>query len=105
MLQITTTKGLTEATIAEDCLVEKFYTIANILQSKFALIFIQKLEGPDTLYWDFVYKESTLVLHYNIYTGVTIFPLAFSHASNFDNDNVVEIATLIIQEFTLTNSS
>lgn len=36
-------------------------------------VFSTKVDGFDTLYWDFDYNGCTLTLSYNIYEGVTLY--------------------------------
>ena len=96
--KLETDKGWTEAIIDDDCEFEKFYTVADVLSNNFNLTFSNKLNEFDTLYWDFEYKGSELVLHYNIYLGISIFPKAFKSATETDNLSVVEISTLLFQK-------
>ena len=65
--KLETEKGWTEAIVDDDCEFSKFYIVADVLSNDFNLIFSNKLNDFDTLYWDFEYRGSDLVLHYNIY--------------------------------------
>lgn len=94
-----TEKGWTEAIIDDDCEFRNFYTIADLLSSGFNLTFSNKLDDFDTLYWDFEYKGNNLVLHYNIFLGVSVFPKAFKSATQKDNEAVEEISTLLFNKF------
>ncbi|MBE9577245.1 hypothetical protein [Flavobacterium proteolyticum] len=96
--KIVTEKGWTEATIDDDCEFSKFYAVADLLSNEFNLTFSNKLNDFDTLYWDFEYKGNNLVLHYNIYLGISIFPRAFKSATQTDNELVLEISTLLFQK-------
>lgn len=96
--KLETDKGWTEAIIDDDCEFEKFYSVADVLSNYFNLTFSNKLNDFDTLYWDFEYKGTELVLHYNIYLGVSIFPKAFKSATEADNLSVVEISTSLFQK-------
>jgi hypothetical protein len=96
--KIETEKGWTEAIIDNDCEFSKFYIVADLLLSEFNLTFSNKLNDFDTLCWDFEYKGNYLVLHYNIYVGISIFPREFKSASQTDNESVVEISTLLFQK-------
>jgi len=96
--KIETVKGWTEAIIDDDCEFSKFYTVAELLSSEFNLTFSNKLNDFDTLYWDFEFKGNNLVLHYNIYLGISIFPRAFKSATQTDNESVVEISTLLLDK-------
>lgn len=96
--KIETEKGWTEAIIDDDCELSKFYSVADLLLSEFNLTFSNKINDFDTLYWDFEYKGNDLVLHYNIYLGISIFPRAFKSATQKDNESVVEISTLLLHK-------
>ncbi len=96
--QINTTAGWTELVIDDDCEFDKFYRTAKLLKTEFKLRFISKIDDYDTLYWDFKYKTNKLVLHYNIYLGISIFPLALKKATESDNASVIEIGTLLFQK-------
>lgn len=94
--QIDTSKGWTETIIDGDCEFYKFEKIATILKTKLNISFTEQLNDFDSFYWDFHYDKSTLCLHYNIYSGVSIFPKYFQNANQADNDNVIKIATTLM---------
>lgn len=50
-----------------------FRLIANILETKLNIRFIDKINGIDQKYWDFDYKDNILTLHQEHYLGVSIF--------------------------------
>ncbi|MDR6562855.1 MULTISPECIES: hypothetical protein [unclassified Arcicella] len=91
-------KGWTEAIIDDDCGFDKFYKVAHILETNFNLIFTNKLNHFDIIYWDFDFKGSKLVLSYNIYLGISISPLAFKESTLADNNAAEEIGTLLFQK-------
>jgi hypothetical protein len=91
-------KGWTEVIIDGDCEFAKFYKVASVLETHFHISFTNQLNDFDSVYWDFLYNESELVLFYNIYDGVTIFPRAFKEASKIDNAAALEIGTLLFQQ-------
>lgn len=91
-------KGWTEVIIDGDCEFEKFYKVADVLQADFNILFTNKLHDLDTIYWDFNFKDSTLVLFYNIYEGVTIFPKALQDSIQTENECTEEIGTLLYQK-------
>jgi len=86
-----------EAIIDADCNFDRFYFVAGVLQSNFNIIFTNKLNDLDSCYWDFEYKMSKLTLHFNVFVGIRIFPIAFKEATSFENDCVIEISTLLLQ--------
>ena len=97
-MKIDTSKGWTEVVIDDDCSFDKFYPVADILETRFEVSFIKKLNGPDTLYWDFDYEGLQLTLHYNIYLGVSICATALADASAAANDAVLKFGSLLFEE-------
>jgi len=94
-------KGWTEVTINSNCEFNDFYAIADVLKKIFNITFNQKLNDfNSTTYYDFEYKGSKLMIHYNIYLGISIFPKALKNVTVNDNDMVIEISTLLIKELT-----
>jgi hypothetical protein len=73
--QIDTSKGWTEAIIDNDCEISKLEKVAMLLKTKLNIVFTEQLNDFDTYYWDFAYDDSILCLHYNVYSGVSIFPI------------------------------
>lgn len=94
-LTLRTDFGCTEAVIDDDCGQKRFYEVADILSDSLNIQFLNKVDDFDSLVWDFTYKTHTLTLHYNIYTGISIYPLKFREAPRKDNDAVVEIAQFL----------
>ncbi len=90
-------KGWIEAIIDGNCDFSKFYEAANILEKDLKVSFTSKLNDFDTLYWDFIYKESQLTLHYNIYLGLSVFPKEFKSASISDNAYAGEIGQWLFE--------
>ena len=91
-LTLRTDFGCTEAVIDDDCGLKRFYEVADILSEDLDIKFLAKLDDFDSLVWDFNFKGHTLTLHYNIYTGISIYPRKFRDAQRKDNDAVVEVA-------------
>ena len=94
-LLLRTSSGSTEAVISDEGSLRDFYHVANILTQDFAVLFHEKLDDFDTIYWDFKFKNRALTLHYNIYNGITIFPTKIKDAGSKDNKAVVELAGLL----------
>lgn len=94
-LMLRTDFGCTEAVIDDDCGLKRFYEVADILSEDLEIKFINKLDDFDSLVWDFNFKGHTLTLHYNIYTGISIYPRKFRDAPRKDNDAVVEVAQFL----------
>lgn len=102
-LTLRTDFGWTEAVVDEDGGLRRFYEVANLLQN-LQVKFSTKLDDFDSIYWDFSYKKNALTLHYNIYTGITIYPQKFAQANKKENEAVVEVAGLLETEL-LVNTS
>jgi hypothetical protein len=94
-LTLRTDFGCTEAVIDDDCGLKRFYEVANILSDDLDVNFNHKTDDFDSLMWDFAFKGHALTLHYNIYTGISIYPRKFREAPRKDNDAVVEVARFL----------
>lgn len=103
-LTLRTNFGCTEAIIDDDCGLKRFYQVANILADDLKIRFTKKEDDFDTLTWDFIYRNHLLTLHYNIYTGISIYPHKFREAVRKENDAVVEVAKFLENKL-LVNSA
>ena len=84
-LKIEKDKGWSEAILDDNCGYDKFYKTAGVIESAFRTRFIKKVDGFDSLYWDFKYHNVPLTLHYNVYLGVSLFPTYCKDASAAEN--------------------
>ena len=84
--------GFTEAVIDEDGGLKRFYEVANLLTEELDIRFNHKLDDFDSLIWDFSYKGQPLSLHYNIYTGICLYPKQAQKAIERENKAVAEVA-------------
>jgi hypothetical protein len=91
-MKINNVQGWTEAFIDENCTNEKFYKVAGILHTTLGITFKNKIADLDSMYWDFVFNDAELTLHYNNYVGVSIFPRALINAVSVENKTVTELA-------------
>lgn len=83
--------GCTEAVIDENCGFDKFYGIAGLLTDKLQVNFTNKIDGLNTSYWDFNFRGQKLTLHYNIYNGVSIFPVRSKSSLQKDDSVILEL--------------
>lgn len=97
-LTLRTDFGCTEAIIDDDCGLKRFYEVANMLTDQLAIRFTAKQDDFDTLTWNFLYRGLSLTLHYNIYTGISIYPFKTREAKRKENDAVVEVARFLEQK-------
>lgn len=92
MLTLKSDHGCTEAILFESCPQDQFFRVADVMSDSFKISFINKLDDFDSLYWDFKYKGHRLILHYNIYNGISIYPSCPEDAVEKENKAVEELA-------------
>ncbi len=91
---LTSAGGCIEAVIDDNCGMKKFLSIANVLGKERKIKFIAKEDNSDTIEWSFKYKGQQLILHYNIYNGVSI-----CNKTSKDNKLVSELASMLERKF------
>ena len=89
-----TNYGGTEAVIDVNCVISKFYLIADTLTDELQITFLNQIDDAETLDWDFQYKNHYLTLHYNIFNGVSILPQSHNGKAK-ENNAVMEIASFL----------
>lgn len=94
-LTLRTTLGCTEAVIDDDGGLKRFYQVADILSADFKIHFSRKEDDFDSIDWEFSFNGHPLTLHYNIYTGVSVFPTKTRDALRKDNKAVVDLANVL----------
>ena len=87
--------GCTEAIIDDDGGLKRFYQVAEILSKDFNVDFRSKEDDFDSIDWDFIFHGNNLTLHYNIYTGVSLYPTHTKNARKNENKAVVELANVL----------
>ncbi|KYP15523.1 hypothetical protein [Flavihumibacter sp. CACIAM 22H1] len=87
-----THEGFTEAVIDEDGGLKRFYEVANLLSDELRISFNNKLDDFDSLIWDFTYHGQALSLHYNIYTGICLYPQQSNRVMPPQNKAVADLA-------------
>ena len=60
--------------LKESCEYEDFYQIISLLEEKFGGSVVEKLDDFDGLFWCVRVDEVDMVVHYNIYEGVVLYP-------------------------------
>ncbi len=103
-LTLRTDFGCTEVIIEDDCGLQRFYEVADILSDELEVNFTNKENDFDTLTWNFMFRKHVLTLHYNIYTGISIYPHKFREAPKKDNEAVVELARYLEGKLLLGNA-
>lgn len=92
--QLTFASGSIEAVIDDNCGMKKFFSIAEAMTRDYKIKFLTKEDNSDTIDWAFSYKGHRLILHYNIYNGVSI-----CNTNSRDNNAVSELAALLEKRF------
>lgn len=87
--------GCTEAILDDDGGLKRFYQVADILSKDFHVDFRHKEDDFDSIDWNFHFHGSNLTLHYNIYTGVSLYPTHTKNAGKNENHAVVELANVL----------
>lgn len=87
--------------IKPDCDYADFYKVANLVESM-GFAFSNKIDGFDTLYWDFDFNGCTLTLSYNIYEGVTLYA---GKPANLTESQKVQVRSLAAKLKTVDNDS
>ncbi len=103
-LMIRTVSGCTEAVIDEDGGLKRFYEVAHLLSENPQVRFSAKTDDFDSIIWDFAYRSFALTLHYNIYTGISLYPQNCPKARTAENEAVLELADSLETEL-LVNAS
>ncbi|MBH8568161.1 DUF3630 family protein [Microvirga sp. STS02] len=92
MTRIEDSNGYAEFIIAENCGFKLFYDVAARLERLLGVEFTNKVDDFDALYWCFNYQKSRLILHYSIYSGISIYPENSKGANRAENESVDSIA-------------
>lgn len=88
-------RGYPEAVIDEDGSLKRFYEVANLLSDGFKIRYASKLDDIDSLFWNFRYNGQQLCLHYNIYTGICLYPADSQSAGEKMQATVTELASYL----------
>ncbi len=56
----------------------------------------EKVNGFDSLYYDFKYEGVLLTLHYNVYLGITLYPRDVNSSSEHDRSIAKKVSKIII---------
>ncbi len=89
--QIRNHVGYNEAILDESPSFETFFKWADLLADKLNISFTRKLDDFEALYWDFLYKGTSLTLSYNIFNGITVFPSLEENSDHFENAAIAEL--------------
>jgi len=80
--------GKTEIHLSDVSDWKLFDRIADLIESELKCQWVEKADGLDQRYWDFIIEESKLTLHLEHYLGICIFPA-------IGNENLVEANQMV----------
>ncbi len=83
--------GYSEAILEDDASFDRFFRWADLLADKLNISFTRKLDDFEALYWDFLYKGTSLTLSYNIFNGITVFPSLEEKSDYFENAAIAQL--------------
>lgn len=61
-----------ETIIDDNCGISKFYAIATTLCDELHVTFLDQADDGESIAWDFVYQNTSLTLHFDVYGGVSV---------------------------------
>ena len=78
--------------LCERCEFDEFYKMANTLQKELNIVFVNKIDDFDSIYWEFKFEDRELILHYNIYLGVSVYPKLVKKFTSEDEYSIDKFA-------------
>lgn len=99
MKLITNCREGEEIEITDNAEFAEFYLFADQLMEIAGITYGTKLDDFDSMYWDFSYKGVGMVLHYNIFLGISIFLRKTANASLEEKNSLRKLSELLIKSF------
>lgn len=96
-MNIDESQGWTEIIIEKNCSIDQFHKIAGILYFNLNISYSNKIQDTDSTYWDFIYKNVELTLHYNNYIGISVFLKRMKNATSLENQIVIELSIILFE--------
>ena len=87
--------GYNEAILDDNASYDHFFRWADLLADKLNISFTRKLDDFQALYWEFLYKGTSLTLSFNIFNGISIFPSLEENSDYFENAAIAELVDLL----------
>lgn len=87
--------GFKEIVVIESCDFEEFYLYAEKLKKKLNIVYTKQIDDFDSLYWQFIFVGSIMVLSYDTFLGISIYPQDGKKSTAIDNQRIEEIYQLI----------
>lgn len=85
-MELLNSKGYNKIIVCDGCDQSLFYQLADKLEEKLKVVFLDRVQDFGSLFWDFRYEQSVMTLHYNNYLGISISPSQYENASEVDNN-------------------
>jgi hypothetical protein len=83
--------GFTELIVSDNCEWDEFYFFAGKLKEQLKISYKEKSTGLDSCYLLFDFEGCNMMVHYNIYMGISIYPEKGELARELDNQKVMTI--------------
>ncbi len=74
---------------------DRFFELEKLLETKLSVVFYNKVNDFDNLYWHFTFKGAKLVLHHNIFDEIEIYPESCKKASSEENNAAIEFVDFL----------
>ncbi|MEO6521580.1 MAG: DUF3630 family protein [Mucilaginibacter sp.] len=87
--------GFKEIVVVDSCDFEEFYLYAEKLKSHLGIVYTKQIDDFDSLYWQFVFEDSIIVLSYDTFLGISIYPQDGNKSTLIDNQRIEELYKLI----------
>jgi hypothetical protein len=87
--------GFKEIVVSDSCDFEEFYLYAEKLKNHLDIVYTKQIDDFDSLYWQFIFVGSVMVLSYDTFLGISIYPQDGNKSTAIDNQRIEEIYQLI----------
>lgn len=89
--------GVNEIIVIDNCEYDVFYSFAGLLEEKIGIVYLQKVDDFDSLYWSFRFEDNLMVLYYNVFLGIIIYPQNGVNASPIEKLSLLNLFDVLKQ--------
>jgi len=87
--------GFKEIVITDDCEWSEFYDVAEKIEHFLSIQYFEQVHDFDSAYWLFSYEGTELILHYNVYLGISIYPSGGRESTLAQNQCIVKLLEVL----------
>ena len=80
--------GYNELIVKNSCEYDEFYLFADKLKRLINIEYSSKVDDYDSLYWEFDFEGIKMMLYYNVFLGISIYPYNGKIATLSDNNKL-----------------